>query len=213
MKPKDFFSKYNGKGIDFDGFYGFQCMDLYQQFNKEVVGGIVVHGNAIDMWTAYPKASYIQIKNEPTNFPQEGDVVIWGQGVGQYGHIAVCSTANANAFVSFDQNWPVGSKCHFQNHSFKYVLGWLRPNKFQPVAQPPIPVQPQVETPPVVVEPPVVAPEPPEPVQPPEVLIHTGNDVTPVSELPTEPNVIPVEQPKLNFFQRLIEFFSKLLGK
>ncbi len=34
--------------------------------------------------------------------------------------------ANQSAFTSFDQNWPEKSLCHFQNHSYNGVVGWLR---------------------------------------------------------------------------------------
>lgn len=132
-----FFKKYNGKGVDFDGSFGDQCVDLYQQYNKDVVGGNIVHGNAVDFWTAYPTAFYTQIGNTPNNVPQEGDVMIWGTKVGQYGHIAIYHKGDVNIFESFDQNWPVGSTCHFQSHSYNGVLGWLRP-KPQVIDIPPV---------------------------------------------------------------------------
>lgn len=132
LTPKQFFDKWNNKGCDFDGFFSFQCMDVYQQFNKECVGGKLVHGNAVDMWGIYDKSAYQKIENTPTNVPQEGDVIIWGQGVGVYGHIAIFSHGDVNKFFSFEENWPVGSTCHFQPHSYKFVLGWLRPKNLIP---------------------------------------------------------------------------------
>lgn len=139
--PDQFFGEWDGKGIDFDGFYGFQCVDLYQQYNKECVGGAVLHGNAVDFWNNFDHSHYYQIPNTPTNAPIKGDVVIWSQGVGVNGHIAVAKDGNTNSFTSFDQNWPVGSLCHFQPHSYKYVLGWLRPGKEPVPEQPPAPVE------------------------------------------------------------------------
>jgi len=128
MTIDDFFNKYNNKGIDFDGYYGFQCMDLYQQFNKEVVGGPHIAANAADVWTKYPKDLYVKVTNAANNFPIKGDVVIWNKNAGGgFGHIAVCYTGDSNKFVSFDQNWPIGSVCHFQSHSYTHVFGWLRP--------------------------------------------------------------------------------------
>ena len=129
LTPDQFFGKYDGKGIDYDNYYGFQCMDLYRQFVKEVCvcpqsPGV---GGAVDVWTTYLKDHFTRIENTPTNVPSTGDIIIWGKGVGQYGHIAICADANVNAFISVDQNWPVGSITHFQTHNYKHVLGWLTP--------------------------------------------------------------------------------------
>ena len=48
-----------------------------------------------------------------------------------FGHIAVFYNGDLNSFMSFDQNWG-GNFCHYQNHNYNFVLGWLRPN--QPAA-------------------------------------------------------------------------------
>jgi hypothetical protein len=128
MTPDEFFAKYDGKGVDFDGYYGFQCMDLYRQFVKEVLEfpqSPSVNG-AVNVWDTYLKDKFDKIENSPTNCPIKGDIVIWSQGVGQYGHIAICKDGDSNKFTSFDQNWPVGSLCHFQPHNYTNVLGWLR---------------------------------------------------------------------------------------
>lgn len=137
MTVDEFFKKYNGKGIDFDGFYGFQCMDLAQQYVKDCVGGKQLGGpNAKDCWTNYPKETFDRITNTPTGVPQLGDIVIWGAMPGNvYGHIAVYYAGNTVNFTSFDQNWPVGSTSHFQVHNYNYVLGWLRP-KVSPTPTP-----------------------------------------------------------------------------
>ena len=131
-----FFEDWNNKGVDFDGYYGFQCMDLYQQYNKECVDGIRVYANAYEMWSRYDKDKYIRIENLPDNVPLEGDVIIWNQNAGGgFGHIAVFSHGDAKTFTSFDQNWPTGSTCHFQPHNYLNVQGWLRPKMAPPVVE------------------------------------------------------------------------------
>ena len=128
MSIQEFFDKYNGKLVDFDGFYGGQCMDVYQQYNKEVVGGPHIPANAYEVWDRYPTDFYHRIDNAPEGVPQKGDVVIWNRNTGGgYGHIAVFSEGDANSFISFDQNWPVGSVCHLQSHNYNNVIGWLTP--------------------------------------------------------------------------------------
>lgn len=130
MTTQQFFDKYNGKAIDFDGFYGNQCMDLAEEYNRQVVLAPRLTGNAADVWTNYPKDYYEKIPNTPTGVPQKGDIIIWNRNTGGgYGHIAVFSEGDTNGFTSFDQNWPTGSLCHFQTHDYKNVYGWLRPKK------------------------------------------------------------------------------------
>ena len=128
MTVQEYFDKYNGKGIDFDNFYGFQCMDVYQQYNKEVVGAnTIAVGMAADVWNNYPKDFYTRIANTPTGVPLKGDVVIWNKSLNGVGHIAIFKEGDVNTFTSMDQNWPTGSKCHFQSHNYNFVIGWLRP--------------------------------------------------------------------------------------
>lgn len=131
MNIIDFFNKYNGRGIDRDGAYGCQCMDLYNQFQDEVMG-VKVKGAAYakDVWTTYITDNFTKIVNTPTFVPQLGDVAVWGAVANNpYGHIAICTgNGDTNTFESFDQNYPIGSKCHYQIHNyFNGFLGVLRP--------------------------------------------------------------------------------------
>lgn len=137
MTTQEFFDKYNNKGIDFDGYYGFQCMDLAHQFAVEVNSqDFPAAPAAKDVW-GKTIAGYDKIANTPDGVPQKGDIIIWGTGVGAYGHIAVFDHGNQNAFTSFDQNWPLNSLCHYQNHNYNGVLGWLRV-KVAPSQSPPV---------------------------------------------------------------------------
>jgi hypothetical protein len=140
ISPDQFFGKYDQKGIDFDGYYGFQCMDLYRQFVKECLefpqSPLVV--GAVNVWDTYLADKFDRIENTLTAIPIKGDIVIWSTGVGAYGHIAVCKDGTQSEFTSFDQNWPVGSLCHFQKHNYTNVLGWLR-------VKPPAPELPIVD--------------------------------------------------------------------
>lgn len=130
MTIQEFFEKWNGKFIDYDNFYGAQCFDLIQQYNKELYQGPFLTGNAaFDLWESYPVDYYERILNTPTGIPEKGDIVIWGKEIGQYGHVAIFSEGDINKFISFDQNFPLNSPCHFQNHDYRGVIGWLHPLK------------------------------------------------------------------------------------
>lgn len=138
MTIKDFFNKWNGKGIDFDGYYGYQCVDLYRQYCQEVLGipqSPKVTG-ASNIWESYLKEHFIEIKNTPDAIPQFGDIIIWNKYAGGgYGHVAIFDSGDVDSFTSFDQNWPVGSLCHFQPHNYTNVIGWLRPKSIQQLPQ------------------------------------------------------------------------------
>jgi len=126
MNYLQFKKKYNGKGIDFDGHYGPQCTDLYRQYCKEVLGIPQSPGvkGAKNIWDTYLRDYFTRITNTPNGVPDQGDIVIWGNG--EYGHVGIFDNGTTSSFESFDQNYPVGSKCHIQGHYYKNVLGWLK---------------------------------------------------------------------------------------
>lgn len=136
MTYQEFVDKYNNKGIDFDGAYGFQCMDLAHQYANEVCGHDFAPAPAAkDVWNQDP-SGYDKIANTPEGVPTKGDIMIWGVGVGPYGHIAVFDHGDTNTFTSFDQNWPLNSLCHLQNHNYNGVLGWFHPQNSAIIPQP-----------------------------------------------------------------------------
>lgn len=129
-----FIAKYTNVGIDFDGAYGDQCMDLMHQYILEVLEiperPTLAAPAARFVFEWFPNVvngdKFEQIFNTPQAVPNKGDIVFWGTGVGQYGHVAVFIDGDTLKFNSFDQNWPLDSKCHIQKHSYSGVLGWLR---------------------------------------------------------------------------------------
>lgn len=130
MTLDQFITKYNGKGIDSDGSYGNQCVDLYRQYIKEVLGYPQSPGvsGAKDIWSSYLPDYFTRIANTPEGIPQEGDIMIWGSTYGPYGHVAVVKSATLNTFTCFSQNDPTGALCGLKTYrTYKPVLGWLHP--------------------------------------------------------------------------------------
>lgn len=133
MTTEQFVAKYNGKGINFDGQYGNQCMDLAAQFVQEVWGHSgwdIAKGAAYQVWTEFdslPVSKYAhRVPNTPTGVPPEGALMVWGTGIGTYGHISVVRAgSNVNVFQSFDQNWNGHSYCEPVLHNYNYVYGWI----------------------------------------------------------------------------------------
>lgn len=134
MTYDEFIGKWNTRGIDFDGAYGDQCMDLMHQYVFEVLGvtdgRVLAAPAAKDVYLNFDNVvghdKFEKIANTPTGVPQKGDIILWGTGIGPYGHVAIFLDGDANKFRSFDQNFPTGSKCHLQDHTYTGVLGWLR---------------------------------------------------------------------------------------
>lgn len=127
MTLNEFIAKYDGKGIDFDGHFGAQCVDLYRQYVKEVLGfpqSPPVAG-AKDIWDTYLPDYYKRVENTPYGVPEAGDIVIFSSGT--YGHVSIFLEGNTSRFTSFDQNYPSGTLCHKQGHTYSGVIGWLKP--------------------------------------------------------------------------------------
>jgi hypothetical protein len=129
MTFQQFANKYNGKYAKHPMGLGKQCMDVYRLYVDEVLKlpqspGVI---GAADIWNTYLKDHFDRIENTPEAIPQEGDIIIWQRASSlPYGHVAICANAGQLTFTSFDQNYPTGSPCHFQNHRYVNVLGWIR---------------------------------------------------------------------------------------
>lgn len=104
MNYTEFKNKYNGKFIDYDGAYGYQCWDLGEKYFIEVLGlpASVLAGCGLVSNMLYPpKRNELNKYFDEIGFNEirEGDVCIW-----EYGHIAIYDhTENGNNFY-FSQN-------------------------------------------------------------------------------------------------------------
>lgn len=125
-----FITKWKGKPVDFDGVYPNQCMDLMHQYAYDVLGitdkTVLAASAAYLAYTNFRWPDlFTKTDNTPDNFPKRGDILFFGTGVGQWGHVCIVTTADVNDFESFDANWPTGSLPHIEQHTYKNVLGWL----------------------------------------------------------------------------------------
>lgn len=104
-----------------------QCVGLVEQW-IDANGLPHVWGNAKDLLAYAPLASYKVVRNTPTNYPEPGDIVCWGDTWGGgYGHTGICVTAVVMEMTVFEQNDPEGSSPHIKVYSYSGVLGWLHP--------------------------------------------------------------------------------------
>lgn len=122
--------KYNNKFVEVAGSPNAlnQCTDLANLYIRDVLGlPIIEWTNAVD-FPSKAGDKYTWIPNTPMGIPQKSDIIIWKPSPG---HIAIFFEGDVNRFSSFDQNFPLYSKCHLQEHDYYNVTGWLRP-KNQP---------------------------------------------------------------------------------
>jgi len=128
LRLDEFMAQNEGKYLDWDGIYGAQCTDVCKYWEQKI-GSPITHGNGKDYKiNADEKPNdYEWVKNTATSVPNKGDIIVWGSGIGTYGHVAIFIRGDVNKFWSFDQNYPLNSSCHVQEHNYNSVIGYLRP--------------------------------------------------------------------------------------
>lgn len=125
----EFMLYWGGRGCDWDGRYGFQCVDLWRHYVNSVWDypqspGVI---GAADIWDSYDQLRWTRIPNTPKGVPQKGDVIIWNRDYGPLGHVAIAvGIGDTRSFYSFDQNMPLATLPHIQLHNYNGLYGWLR---------------------------------------------------------------------------------------
>ncbi len=84
-----------GQGIDFDGSYGNQCVDLIKAYYN-YLGETAPSGNAYDYAYNQLPSGWQRIQGAD---PRPGDILVYTGGA--YGHVAICTGENE----SYHQNW------------------------------------------------------------------------------------------------------------
>src|SRR3990167_3595822 len=126
VKLDAFIKKWVGRKVDFDGSYGAQCVDLYRQYVKEVLGFPQLSG-VIGAYQILDTVDTKYYQKNPIGPPQPGDIIVWNTQFGPLGHTAITVSANKESVKVFEQNNPPGSACRVWDHNYDYVIGWFRP--------------------------------------------------------------------------------------
>lgn len=133
MTVDAFVAKYNGGYWDYDGYYGAQCVDLFEFYNRDVVGAPTIYADyAYQLYANFPApAPTYYDRLGPSATPVKGDVAVWGSslpGSQGAGHVAiVLGVVNSTTLQVIQQNAPVGAPTGVGNISTAYLLGYLRP--------------------------------------------------------------------------------------
>lgn len=116
-------------GVDTDGYYGKQCMDLYNYYCNNVLGlqnvGADCAKNILN--NKYVMENFERIDNYLEFVPKKGDVAVFTGG--RYGHVAIClGEGDINTFKTLDQNWkPQQLTEEIHNYTYMAPLVFLRP--------------------------------------------------------------------------------------
>lgn len=102
MTLKRFIVTYNGQKVDWDKAHGYQCVDLFRQYCKDV----------LNIKQVPPVNGAKDIINNPGDFKVSkgayapGDVLIYdGTASNPYGHVCILvSLLDSDTFVVFEQN-------------------------------------------------------------------------------------------------------------
>lgn len=124
-----------GKGIDFDGQYGYQCADLSVDYMYYITDKKVrMWGNAKDLINNDFKGLATVYKNTPSFLAKKGDVFVMGANRGDgYGHTGIVVSATLNSIVVIEQNWLGGGATFSEvttkrTHPYDTEMWFIRPN-------------------------------------------------------------------------------------
>ena len=132
MNLIEFVNRYHGKKVDFDGHYGAQCVDLFRQYNKDVLGNGRTEGveGAKDLALCYnrmPKEKQFFMLLNNVYSAQEGDVAVWdATAKNRYGHVAIVLKADKNRLVVFEQDGFAQDGAKIAERTISGIIGYLR---------------------------------------------------------------------------------------
>lgn len=141
LSLQQFIDKYNGLSVDYDGYYGYQCVDLFNFYNAEVVGapqlGTPMTNGARDLFEVDSAArrAYYDVLSASASL-QPGDVLVYGEPHGRavvdgrqifFGHV--------NIFIGdnqvIEQRGRKGEVVSIDPLFTNGLLGVLRPRSFE----------------------------------------------------------------------------------
>lgn len=131
MTLDEFVKKYEGEKVDYDKAFSNQCVDLYRQYQvdvleiKEHTGAVV---GAKDLYINFEKMPLMQKYYTKVHTPHKGDIVIFGNSdTNKYGHVAIVLYATNKTIVVYEQDGfkqELGAKIALW--TYDRVLGFLR---------------------------------------------------------------------------------------
>ncbi|GAB6638647.1 CHAP domain-containing protein [Streptococcus uberis] len=127
-----------GTGVNYDGAYGMQCVDLPFWICGKFFGR-PISGNAIDLLNSAKSAGYQVIYYSAGVYPKAGDIFVMhsiAYDGRDYGHTGlVIEDSNGSSMKTIEQNIDGnadalinGAPARYNTRSFSNMVGWIRPN-------------------------------------------------------------------------------------
>lgn len=135
MELTDFINKWIGTKIDFDGYYGAQCVDLFREYCKDVLHiphtGLVEGAKDIYLkFDQMPREKWYfdRIPFGDSTEMKFGDVIVWDKTqTNEYGHVALfISKVDNEKVLVFEQDGFRQDGAKLNLRKTENILGVLR---------------------------------------------------------------------------------------
>lgn len=134
MTLDKFVKQYEGKKVDYDGYYGAQCVDLVRLY-IHLVWNLIQPKNIISAYEAYTRwlrcgDGFNEIGWKSLTEIARGDIVIFPPTVtNPHGHIAIVLDVADDEVLCFEQNGFTQKGAEQKRRPLKSILGCLTLNK------------------------------------------------------------------------------------
>lgn len=127
----EFIETYLDKKVDYDGYYGAQCVDLFRQYCSDVLKiprteSVLGAKDIVEHYEELPitKEHFELLSAKEAKL---GDIVIWGStATNQYGHIAIVLANLGNRFIVLEQDGFKQDGTKLAYRSADNIIGILR---------------------------------------------------------------------------------------
>lgn len=121
--------------VDYDGYYGAQCVDLYREYCKVMYGitdlEMLGEGGARDIYLKYSefpneRRYFVQLDAKKHSFAKSGDIAIWDKTeTNPYGHVAIVVDDQVQDILVLEQDGFKQDGCKLALRSKDNLLGYL----------------------------------------------------------------------------------------
>ena len=125
-------SKVGGSALDYDGYYGAQCVDFIAYYLNFLGASSLIGGNASAYANKTMPSGWQKIAYYNGFTAKAGDIAIWTYTTSSAGHVAIVTSANTTSMTVVDQNgWNGAHHTNPEYSTYKYTqwtfYGVIRP--------------------------------------------------------------------------------------